>query len=263
MKKLIGLFVIVAFAASLASVAFGRTLEEEKTAVRSYLKVVDAKIVKARNLKQTAKMKKLQAEKAGTLRRWAKLQAEMTAAPIAPPMAPMAPIVAPRPVAKAAGAGLFGWGINADIAGIYLNTGNGSISGTGVVRGDWILDDFVGLGPMIGLSAKAINYKVGLGVAYGGGQAMKAIPLFVDGVINLPADMMGGLETYLAGGLNYTLYGNGSTTGKYGAEISVGMNADLGLGLGKTGFELGWGAVRSNTASSKGITFGVCQPIVL
>jgi hypothetical protein len=92
---------------------------------------------------------------------------------------------------------------------------------------------------------------------------MKAIPLFADGVINLPADWMGGLETYLAGGLNYVLYGNGTTSGKLGGEISVGLNADLGLGLGKTGFELGWAAVRSNTVTSKGISLSVCQPIVL
>jgi hypothetical protein len=115
---------------------------------------------------------------------------------------------------------------------------------------------------MVGLSANSIKYKLGLGGYYGGG-GLKAVPLYAGGIINLPADMMGGLETYLTGGVNYVVYGNGLTSGKIGGDVYIGFNADLGLGLGKTGFELGYSIVRSNTVSSKGLALSVSQPIVL
>lgn len=258
MKKYIALFVAFAFMVTLAGLAFGRTLEEEKQAVRDYLKVIDAKIVKYRNSGNTAKMKQLQAEKQGTLRRWEKLKAEMEAQPVAPAPTP----VAPAAVKAAPSAGLFGWGLNTDIAATYVSTGKGQYNGSGQLRGDLVLDDFVGLGPLVGLSANTIKYKAGLGVVDGGG-GIKAIPIYVDGVINLPADMMGGLETFISGGLNYVVYGNGKTSGKIGGEIGIGFNADLGLGIGKTGFELGWQAVRSNTRTSKGLSITVSQPIGL
>jgi hypothetical protein len=263
MKKYIALFVAFAFMVTLAGLAFGRTLEEEKQAVRDYLKVIDAKIIKARKAGQTAKVKVLQGEKQGTLRRWEKLKAEMEAQPVAPAVAP-APTPAPV-VAKpaAVGGGLFGWGINTCLSGTYIATGKGSIGGAGQIRGDIVLDDFVGLGPLVGLSANTIKYKVGLGVVDGGGAGLKAIPIYADGVINLPADMMGGLETYLTGGLNYVVYGNTKNPGRLAGEIGVGLNADLGLGLGKTGFELGWEAVCSKTVTAKGLTFTVSQPIGL
>jgi len=257
MKKYIALFVAFAFMVTLAGLAFGRTLEEEKQAVRDYLKVIDAKIVKYRKAGNTAKMQLLQGEKQGTLRRWEKLKAEMEAQPIAP-----APTPAPVVAKAAPSAGLFGWGLNTDLAATYISTGKGQFSGSGQLRGDLVLDDFVGLGPLVGLSANTIKYKAGLGVVDGGG-GIKAIPVYADGVINLPADMMGGLETFISGGLNYVVYGNGKTSGKIGGEIGIGFNADLGLGIGKTGFELGWQAVRSNVHTSKGLSITVSQPIGL
>jgi hypothetical protein len=259
MKKYIALFVAFAFMVTLAGLAFGRTLEEEKQAVRDYLKVIDAKIVKYRNSGNTAKMKQLQAEKQGTLRRWEKLKAEMEAQPVAPAPTPVAPAAVK---AAAPSAGLFGWGLNTDIAATYVSTGKGTYSGSGQLRGDLVLDDFVGLGPLLGMSANTIKYKAGLGVIDGGG-GIKAIPIYADGVINLPPDWMGGLETFLTGGLNYVVYGNGKTSGSLGGEIAVGFNADLGLGLGKTGFELGWQGVKSKTHSSKGLAITVSQPIGL
>jgi len=267
MRKLIALLVVVAFVVTLAGMVFGRTLEEERDAVRAYLKVIDAKIIKYRKAGNTAVVKKLQGEKAATLKRWEKVKAQMGAEGITPPPPPGAPLPPPPPpapvvVRPAAPAGLLGMGINTSLAGSYINTGKGSLSGSIGARGDWLLDDFVGLGSMVGLSADAIKYKAGLGAVYGGG-GMKAIPLYAGGIINLPADMMGGLETYLTGGLNYVVYGNGQTTGKIGGDAAVGMNIDLGLGLGKTGIELGWGAVRSDTVTSKGIMLSVSQPIVL
>lgn len=262
MKKTVICLLVLAFMVSIASVAFARTLEEERDAVRAYLKVVDAKIIKYRKAGNRAKMVQLQKEKQGTLARWNKLKAQMEAAP--PPPPPVAPVPSAPVVAAPAApsAGLFGMGINTVLSGAYINTGKGQISGSVGLSGDWVLDDFVGLGPMVGLSANSVKYTVGLGGFYGGG-GLKAIPVRAGGIIMLPADWMGGLETYLAGGLNYVVYGNGQKSGRIGGDASVGINVDLGMGLGKTGIALGYSAVRSDNITSKGISLSVSQPIVL
>jgi hypothetical protein len=264
MKRTIAFLVVLAFVAGIASVVFARTLDEERDAVRAYLKVVDGKIIKYRKAKNTAKMKVLQAEKKATLARWEKLKAQMGVAP-APGTQPMAPLppTAPGYVAPAAApAGMFGMGVNTNLAGQYISTGKGSASGSIGVMGNMLLDDFIGLGPMVGMPANSVKFTVGMGGFYGGG-GLKAIPLKAGGIINLPADWMGGLESYVTGGLNYVVYGNGTTSGKIGGDVYYGINADLGLGLGKTGFELGYNVVRSNTVSSKGISLSVSQPLAL
>ncbi|OGC11003.1 hypothetical protein A3K48_00475 [candidate division WOR-1 bacterium RIFOXYA12_FULL_52_29] len=272
MKKFVIYLFVVAFVASFATVAFGRTLEEEKQAVRDYLKVVDAKIIKYRKAGNKAKMTQLQKEKKGTLARWEKLKAQMEAAPTPPPPPPPPPPPAPISVkpAPAPMAGLFGWGLNTDVAGVYMMTGKGKISGGLMLRGDIVLDDPMALGSMIGMSANAVNYKLGLGGLYGvdiNGNRIKAIPVFADVILNIPADAMGGIDSYVGAGLNYTVYGSGQTSGSYGAQVYYGMKSDLGLGLGKTAFEIGWGAIRANGAtpklSSKGFTLSICQPVVL
>ena len=84
----------------------------------------------------------------------------------------------------------------------------------------------------------------------------------------LPADMLGGIDSYVGGGLNYTLYGTGKTSGPYGIQAYVGIMGDLGLGLGKTALEIGYDVVRAGGStdfkrSAKGITISVCQPIAL
>lgn len=259
MKKSIALFVAFAFVVTLASVVFGRTLEEEKQAVRDYLKVVDAKIVKYRKAGNTVKMKTLQGEKAGTLRRWEKLKVELTQV-TPPPAAVPPPIIKPAPAAEMGG--LFGLGMPVVLGGSYINTGKGLLSGSVGLTADWIVADFIGLGPMVGMSLDSVKYTLGAGGYYGGG-GLKAIPLRAGGIIVLPSEWLGGLETYLSGGLNYVVYGNNQTSGKIGGEAKIGINVDLGLGLRKTGFELGWGAVRSSTVTSKGIMFMVSQPIIL
>jgi hypothetical protein len=258
---------VFAFVVAISGVVFAqtdsRTPEEKLSAGRDYLKLLDQKIIRLRKEGKMTLVAKMQADKKSTIARMQQWKAEAEtaqAAPTAPK--PVAPSAVPAKPAAAASAGLFGWGINTDLTGLYINTGKGQLSGSLGLRADWVLDDFVGLGPMVGLSDKAIQYKLGLGYVQGGG-GIKAIPVFADGVINLPADMMGGVKTYLAGGINYVVDGNGQTSGKVGGEISIGLKADLGLGLGETAFELGWAAVRSNTRSSKGLTLAVSQPIGL
>lgn len=265
MKKVIALLIAVTFVATVASLAFGRTLEEERDAVRAYLKVVDAKIIKYRNAGNTAKVKVLQAEKAATLKRWAKLQAEMAApaapgsrvAPVPPP--PPRPVVAPAP----APAGLFGMGLNTCVSAGYI-AGKSTMVG----RVDLVLDDPLAMGTWLGLSAKAINYRLGVGGANGKDQNdkdIKAIPIFVDGILNLPADWMGGVQTYVGAGANYTVYGTDKKAGTYGGQVFVGLQGDIGLG-GNSLLEVGYGAVRAgdpNKRSAKGLSVMVGQQIVL
>ena len=137
-----------------------------------------------------------------------------------------------------------------------------------VGRADLVLDDPLGIGSMLGLSAKAVNYRVGLGGATGNDgndKTMKAIPLFIDGILNLPADMMGGIESYVGGGVNYVLYGTDQKTGTYGIQAFVGAKGDLGLG-GKSFAEVGYSIIRcgdANKRSAKGISISVGQSIVL
>jgi hypothetical protein len=265
MKKVIIFIVAMAFMASVASVASARTMAEEMTAVRDYLNVVDAKLATAKASKNTKRVALLHAEKTATLARWYKLKATMvtpTAPAPAPAPAPVVNVTTPAPVViiPSPPPGLFGMGIPVALTGLYINTGKGNYSGTGGVKGEVILDDFTGLDNMIGLAPKAIKYKLGVGVVDGGG-GIKGIPVYAGGTIALP--MMGGVEPYLVGGLNYVVYGNGKTSGKIGGDAGLGCKVDFGFGIGKTGLELGWGVVRSNTVTSKGIMFSVSQTIVL
>lgn len=263
MKKLFSILLVMAFAASIASVAFARTLEEEKTAVRDYLNVVDGKINKYRKEGNTVKVKQLQGEKQATLRRWEKLQAEM-AAPL-PPVAPVAPAPAPVMQAPVASTGLFGWNLKTDVAAGYYMAGSNSLTG---IRGDFILDDPLALGGIVGLGANAVNYRLGLGYMTGkdnNGASMTAIPLLFDGVLNLPADMLGGVQSYIGGGVNYTVYGSEKTAGTYGGQVFLGFQGDIGLG-GNSYAELGYSIVRSgNTVkhSAKGLSIAVGQQILL
>ena len=264
MKKAVVYMLVMAFVLSIVSVAFARTLSEEKAAVRSYLSVIDAKIIKYRKAGNTAKMKVLQADKKATLARWAKLQASMGVTPAAPPPPPVAPVPPPPPpvVVRPAPAptGMFGMGLNTDVA-------LGYIAGKSVMvgRADLLLDDPLALGSMFGLSARAINYRIGIGGASGNDindKSMKAIPLFVDGILNLPADWMGGIESYVGGGLNYTVYGSGQKTGTSGIQVFAGVTGDLGLG-GKSFVEVGYSAIRPDKRSGKGVGISFGQQIML
>jgi hypothetical protein len=256
MKKTIIFIAIVAFMVSVAGVALGRTMEEEKQAVQDFLKVIDVKIVKARAAHQASKVTMLKDQKAATLARWNKLKAATSVAPVAPPVALVPP---PAPVAIEPAPRL-----HATLAGQYIQDGKHStIWGSSGFVGNLVFDDFIGLGPKVGMSADSVKYKLGLGgfYVYGAG-GIKAIPVYAGGIINLPR-LPGGQETYLTGGLNYVVYGNGQTSGKIGGDIYLGLAADLGLGLGKTGFEIGYNVVRSSNITSKGLSFSISQPFII
>jgi hypothetical protein len=265
MKKLIALLVVLGFFVGVVSMSQAATV----TTTTTTKKVVTKK-------KKVAAKKKVVAKKVvkKVVKKAVKKAAPAPApvAPAPPPPPPVAPVPPPAPVAvKAAPAGsLFGWGLNTAWTGTYLNTGKGKINGGLGAKAEVVLDDMFGLGSMVGLSANSVKWKVGLGGLYGvdiNGARIKAIPVNFDGVVMLPSEWIGGLSTYVGGGLNYTVYGSGQTSGSYGAEVYVGMLTDLGMGMGKTGWELGWAAVRADGStpelSAKGLTLSVSQMVTL
>jgi len=176
--------------------------------------------------------------------------------PIAPPPPIAVPPPPPPPVARPvapAPTGMLGLGLNTAVDA-------GLISGMMGLTGSAILPDPMGLGPMVGLPANAVMWKLGAGYAQGNDKssvAWKAPHLLVEGLINLPADMMGGIETYVGGGLNYIVGRTGG--GSYGGQAYAGVKGDLGLG-GKTFGQLGMGILRTgavNWPHSTGFALGV------
>jgi len=163
---------------------------------------------------------------------------------VPPPPAPVPP--PPAPKAKAAApAGMFGWGLQ---TGLDLGLVAGNLFG---VTYSMFLPDPLGLGAVLGLPSNAVNYKLGLGYASGNDKNsnnFKAVPIYFDGVISLP---MGGMDTYIGGGLNYTVKVGAAGTGQLGGEAYVGIQGDLGLAGGsKTYAQVGVGALRSSNRST-------------
>jgi len=256
LKRIIALITVFAFAVVLAGMAYAdfRSPAEKLSSGRAYLKLLDQKIIKHRKLGNAAVVKDLQAQKKSTIARMKKWKAEMEAgpAPVAPP-----PPVSVRPTTSYAG--WFGWGLDTGVTGGYV-AGNSVI----VVRGDLLLGDGLQLGPWLGLSEDTIEWKIGLGAALGtdtAGTAARAVPLFVDGIINLPADWMFGIENYVGGGVNYVLYGTGRAGGSYGGQVSYGLQGDVGLG-GISYAEIGYSIIRSGAITTPysmrgiGVNFG-------
>lgn len=247
MKRIIVALVLFVFVIAVAGTVYAdtRSPAEKLAAGRAYLKLLDQKIIRHRNAGNAKVVKNLQAQKKSTIARmqvW-KAQSEASVAPPPPPVAPTPP--PPRRVARPAAApsaGLFGMGLQTGVTVGYI-AGNSVI----VARGDLILGDALGIGPMLGLSDDAVAWKIGLGGAMGNDindVEKKAIPLFLDGIIKIPADMMGGIESYVGGGLNYVIYGSEKKSGSYGGQIYYGIAGDVGLG-GTSYAELAYSIIRS------------------
>jgi hypothetical protein len=268
-KKFIALFALVAFVTVLGGMALAqdtRTPAQKLASGRKYLKTLDAKIIRYRKLGNAKVVKNLKAQKVSTIarmKRW-KAQVEASVAPPPPPR-PVAPPPPPRRVvrpAPAPAAGLFGWGLltSADIGYITGDSKTASI----LAGGSLVFDDPLAIGAMLGLSADAVNYKVGLGLTYGkdrNDNTFNAILITADGILNFPAEMMGGVASYVGAQLNYPVYKT-DVAGTYGALLYVGIKGDVGLG-GLSYAELGYGAIRREGFSTKGIDIKFGQEILL
>lgn len=250
MRKVLAWFVICAFIVGVAGIAYAQA---NPAKVRAYINQLEEKLAGAKEPARIAKLKKMIAEQKVRL---AELEAE--SAPPAPPAPPRPVVAAPAP----ASAGLFGWGLNTSANVGYL-AGNSEILAGGYL----LLDDPLALGTLVGLSDKAVQYRVGLGLNYGNdinSRAYRALALVIDGIINLPAEALG-VASYIGGGINYPIY---RTTGSIGGQIYFGIQGDLGLGLGGNSFaELGYAIIRdtnrSPATSARGISLQVGQQILL
>ncbi len=278
MKRIIALLTVFAFVAVLAGMVYAqadtRSAAEKLAAGRAYLKLLDQKIIRLRKQGKTATVKKMQAEKKSTIanmQTWkAQAEAEMAAPPPPPPPRPVAPTPPPppRPVSRPAPAsmGLLGMGINTGYSVGYLMGKSGV-----TVRGDIVLNDAMGIGPMLGMSEDSIKWKIGMAAVMGkdvNENEKKALPLLVDGVMSLPADMLG-VESYLGGGLNYVVYGSEKKSGSYGGQVYFGVQGDVGLG-GNSFAEVGYAIVRSGADaghvtpySFRGVTVNVGTQILM
>ena len=262
MKKVLALLVVLAFVFAVAAPSFAA---KAPLSLQDQLKVLQAKLAKTKAKKAKATLQK---QIAVLQKKIADQQVAVAPPPPPPPPPPPVAVPPPPPPVKAAppppvSTGMFGWGLQT--AGEI-----GMVAGMFDVSGNVLFADPLGLGTMIGLSANAVQYKLGIGYASGNDKnsnSWKAVPITVGGVINLPADMMGGVESFVGGGLNYVVDQTGSTSGSMGGDIYVGAQGDLGLG-GKTYGELGYSILRSGNAtkaqySSDSVTVLVGQKILL
>ncbi len=252
MKKTIGIFLALTFVAVLAAGSFARTLEEEKQAVRDYLKVIDAKINKYRAQGNTAKVKALQAEKQGTLRRWEKLKESMQApeTPWVPPTpAPVAPAPAPTP-AKSSAAGM-GLSVGAKVgltAGLFAVTGDLDYALDSILPGakarlsvDYVTGNNPNSTATIDKPMKAVDVKLG------GTYALDMLKTAA-----LPIDW------YVGAAYILPVKVNNARTGKWGAEAYLGgsyMIPDFGTVYG----ELGYAGLKydATAAALKGVNAAV------
>lgn len=236
MKKAIGIFLALTFVAVLAAGSFARTLEEEKQAVRDYLKVVDAKINRFRAQGNTAKVKQMQAEKQATLRRWEKLKAQLEAeqveTPWVPPTpAPVAPAPAPAPVRKApvADMGITVGGKVGLTAGLFAVTGDLDYALDGILPGakarlsvDYVTGNNPNETATIDNPMKAVDVKIG------GTYALDMLKTAA-----LPIDWYAGAAYILP------VKVNAGRTGKWGAEAYLGGKynvPDFGTVYGELGY---------------------------
>lgn len=241
MKKLVILLFAIAFVVCIVNVGSAATSGE----IKAYIQTLEAKLdvaTQAGDHKRVAKLNAMIAEQK------IRLQAAEMPAPVS---------VAP-PVKAAPSTGLFGWGLNTDLAVNYVM--DKSILG---LRADLLLPDPLGLGGLVGLPKEAVGYKLGLGYFSGNDNknvAFRGVPIYLDGVIMLP------MGTYLQGGINYLLDRNGSKSGSIGGQVYLGIAGDIGLGS-KSFAQIGYSILRTgDTAtprSTKGLDIAIGQMITL
>ena len=241
MKKTITILLAIAFVATTAIASFGATaMEDEAQAVRNYLNVVDAKLVKAKKANQSAKVNQLHAEKAATLARWNKLKASKVVAP-APIIVNPTPVVIINPPAKA------GRGV-----GLYVN--GGLDAGLVGFAGNLDYD-------LSGLLTQGLSARVGLNYVSGtnpnGNDSMKAVSAKLGAVYYvtpyLPAMGMP-LTWYVGGAYLLPVKVNAGRTGSWGLEEYVGANYAVPE-MGPVNFELGYSGLKyaSNAPALKGL----------
>ena len=164
--------------------------------------------------------------------------------------------------------GIFGWGRNVDLGGLYLmnRTGQTGLLGVLGARINIIFGDPLLLGSKLGLAEDAMEYKLGTGLVFGSditNTPINSIPIFADAVLYLKEGSFGGLDPFIGAGFNSNLYGTGQNTGGSGSQIYVGILVDFGSAYGKTQIALGYSTIRVATLrTAEGIFLSVTQPLI-
>lgn len=238
MKKLISLLMLAVFTAAASGIAFGRTMEEEKIAIRDYLKVIDSKIIKYRKARSASKVKILQEQKRATLGRWEALKKSMEAPPQPAPVyqqpyyPPQYPVYVPPaasayvPPQKLGIIACASAGLNAGLKGVngHIDYEIPSILPNASLRigGNYIQ----GTNPSGGDDIKAVSFKAG---------AIYGINEYVKSLAGLP------LDWYVGGNVIIPVKVNKSRSGKWGGEAFVGSiykMQDIGSIFGEIGYSV-------------------------
>ncbi|MFA6549353.1 MAG: hypothetical protein WCT39_05455 [Candidatus Margulisiibacteriota bacterium] len=141
--------------------------------------------------------------------------------------------------------GLLGWGLKTDV-----NIGYLGFVATEVIRVDVIYADPFGIANRLGCSPEAVNWKVGLGGAFGKdttGTSFQTGALFVDNVIDVVPNAVFGTGLYVGYGLNWAFYGIGRTSG-FGGQAYLGIKKPLANGYVPYA-ELGWGCISAGDST--------------
>jgi hypothetical protein len=234
MKKFVICLIAFVFVTAIATVSFGRTMQEEAQAVRNYLDTVDAKLVKAKKANQSAKINLLHAQKNAALARWNKLQKSMEVAPAAPAPVTPPPIIVtvpPTPEVIRSGRGIAAYvdaGLIAGLTGYSANVGFdlGEQPDTGLkirVGADYIS----GNNPSNNDPMKAVNAKIG---------AVYYLTPYLPS-IGLP------ITWYVGADGLYPAKVDRGRTGQWGVQAYGGADYDIPQ-LGIVNFELGYAAVK-------------------
>lgn len=238
-KKYLSLFLLLALAIGLNSIYAAKVSAQSKIIKKTVQKVVTPQIapVEAPSTEPTPEA--------------------VEVPPPPPPIPPSFEVKVPEEEK-----GIFGWGINTALSGNWVFSP--SLLG---VRGDVVFSDPLKIGEKIGLAEDAVEYKLGLGFAFGNdsnNNQIKTIPLFADAVLYLKEGSLFGMDPYIGAGFNYNLYGTGKKSGGMGTQLYGGVLADFGFASGKTALSLGYSGYRvEGTGDAGGIAFTVTQPLKL
>jgi hypothetical protein len=236
MKNTLVILLAIAFVATAAMASFGRTLEEEKQAVRDYMNVVDAKLATAKAANNTARVKLLHAEKAATLARWYKLKAQMEAAPAPVAPRPAAIIVTPTPIVMVTPTAESGRGVS-----LYIN--GGLDAGLVGFAGNFDYD-------LSGTVAQGLSARTGINYVYGknpnGNDEMKAVSAKLGAVYYITPylpDLGVPLTWYVGGAYLLPVKVNNARTGKWGVEAYIGSNYSVPE-MGTINVEIGYSGLK-------------------
>lgn len=239
MKKLLTVFVFALFVGSMAMAVapdIASADQAEISKVKAYISLLESKWAKAPKAKQATIASMLKGAKA----RLAKLEAEAAIEAMQAPAAPR--YVAPAPSSyttpkPAMAKGTPDWAIEGNVGAVA-----GIFGVNGALRYNIPTSWF-------GMSGWAVRGGSGFASGTVSGANRRAVSLFGDVLVAVPAEWTGGIDSYVGGGLNFPVR-TGGTTGQIGGQAFVGIQTSDPMGMGgKLYLEVGYGVLRGATGS--------------